>query len=137
MASTPASHELVPIDEVCRRFALASSTLRYYERRGLVTAASKRAGKRWYAPDDVRRIGAIRFWQSRGRLSLDDIDELLADSPGASWSTVIARHLGSIEDQIADLLEARAVLEHIVEHHPDGRPDGCPFYEELISTQSR
>jgi MerR-like DNA binding protein len=34
--------ELVPIDEVARRFGIQASALRYYERRGLLEPAARR-----------------------------------------------------------------------------------------------
>jgi MerR family transcriptional regulator, copper efflux regulator len=51
--------DLVPIDEVARRFGLRASAIRYYEERDLVRPASRQGGRRWYGPDEIRRL-AIR-----------------------------------------------------------------------------
>jgi len=53
-------------------------TLRYYERRGLLTAARRTsAGYREYGPDAIRRVAFIRRAQAIG-FTLDEIRALLA-----------------------------------------------------------
>lgn len=53
-------------------------TLRYYERRGLLSARRRTAGGyREYAPDAVRRVVFIRRAQAMG-FTLDEIGALLA-----------------------------------------------------------
>jgi hypothetical protein len=73
-----AAEELIPIDQVARRFGLRASALRYYEERGLLSPASHHSGRRWYGPDEIRRVAAIRYWQEWGLMSLDEIAELTA-----------------------------------------------------------
>ncbi len=53
-------------------------TLRYYERRGLLTAARRTsAGYREYGPDAIRRVVLVRRAQAMG-FTLDEIRTLLA-----------------------------------------------------------
>ena len=70
--------ELVPINEVARRLGLRASAIRYYEDRGLLRPSARRAGRRWYSPTDIRRLAIIGHWQRVGRMSLDEIGEILA-----------------------------------------------------------
>lgn len=131
--NTDDSAELIPIDAAARLFGIRASTLRYYDQRNLVTPASRHSGRRWYGPDQVRRIGAIRFWQQNGRLGLEEIATILDDTPSRSGPDVLRDQLHNIVHQIQDLQQAKAALEHILEHHPDSGPDGCPHYEALIA----
>jgi len=128
--------DLVPIDEVARAFGLNASALRYYEERGLVTPSARRAGRRWYGREQVRRVGAIQFWQRSGLLRLDEIGEILDGTPTRPWDEVLGHRLADLNAQIEGLQAARAVIEHIFEHHPDQPPDGCDHYEVLLTSSN-
>jgi MerR family transcriptional regulator, copper efflux regulator len=123
---------LVPIDQLARRFGLRDSALRYYEERGLLHPASQHSGRRWYGPDEIRRVAIIRYWQEWGLMSLDEIAELMA-GPTASrrWRQVLEDRVESLRMHIEKMTEAKAFLEHVAAHH-DYAPDGCPYYEALL-----
>lgn len=130
---------LTPIDEVARQLGVRASTIRYYEERGLVTASSRHAGRRWYGPAEIRRLAIIRFWQNNGLMSLGEIKDVL-DGPtaGRPWPDLLQQRLAAIADQSARLERAQAFLEHILDHHDGAAPDGCPYYERLLlQDQSR
>jgi MerR family transcriptional regulator, copper efflux regulator len=131
--STADVSDLVPIDEVARRLGLRSSAIRYYEERGLVTPVARHAGRRWYGPVEIRRLAIIRYWQSSGLMSLDQIGDIL-DGPGAtpSWTQVVEDHIETLRDRIERMEAARAFLEHTLVFHRDSSPDGCAHYEALI-----
>jgi MerR family transcriptional regulator, copper efflux regulator len=124
---------LVPIDEVGRRLGLAASAIRYYEERGLVEPAGRHAGRRWYGPAEIRRLAIIRYWQSAGLMSLEEIGDILA-GPAATlgWTEVVERRLEILRVQIEQMEAARGFLEHTLNFHRDSSPDGCVHYEELI-----
>ncbi|MGH7319230.1 MAG: heavy metal-responsive transcriptional regulator [Candidatus Rokuibacteriota bacterium] len=119
------------ISELAERVGVASSTVRYYERIGLVPAPARTAsGYRLYGRDAEARLLFI----SRGKrlgLSLEEIADLLAVWDGtncgatqerlsallAAKRTEIAEQiheLGLFADQLADV-EARLVATPIVE----------------------
>jgi MerR family transcriptional regulator, copper efflux regulator len=124
--------ELVPIDEVARRFGIKASTIRYYEERGLLEPVSRRSGRRWYGRPELRRLAVIRYWQTSGLMRLQDIGEILAGPDGTDrWRHVIDQQLGLLRQRIERLEAARVFLEHVASHH-DSAPDGCPHYETLI-----
>jgi MerR family copper efflux transcriptional regulator len=124
--------DLVPIDEVARRFGIRASTIRYYEERGLLDPVSRHSGRRWYGPEEQRRLAIIRYWQESGLMSLDDIGEILAgpDRTGR-WQELIEEHLRTLRSKIERMEAAREFLEHVASHHHEA-PDGCPHYETLI-----
>jgi MerR family transcriptional regulator, copper efflux regulator len=124
---------LVPIDAVARRFGIPASTIRYYEERGLVQPVSRRAGRRWYGQDEIRQLAIIRFWQKSGKMSLDEIGEILGGPDAlAAWQHIIRERIDAITAQIDSMRAARDHLEHILEHHQHSPPDGCQHFEKLI-----
>jgi MerR family transcriptional regulator, copper efflux regulator len=124
--------DLVPIDEVARRFGIRASTIRYYEERGLLDPVSRHSGRRWYGPSELRRLAVIRYWQELGLMRLDDIGELLSGpEPSGRWAEVMEEHLRTLRTKIEQMEAAREFLEHVTSHHGEV-PDGCPHYETLI-----
>lgn len=124
---------LVPIDEVARRLGLRASAIRYYEQRGLVIPASRQAGRRWYGPAEIRQLVIIQYWQEAGRMSLDEIGDILA-GPAANrrWAQIVSDRIETLGVQIEQMQTARSYLEHILTCHPDSAPDGCGHYESVL-----
>ena len=72
--------DLLPIGEVARRSGVASSALRFYEQRGLISSEREGSGHRRYPRPVLRRIAFIVFAQRIG-LTLDEIGVELAKLP--------------------------------------------------------
>jgi MerR family redox-sensitive transcriptional activator SoxR len=102
--------QLLTISETSRRSGVAASALRYYEERGLISAAEREGAghHRRYPRPALRRIAFIVFAQKVG-LSLDEIAAELAKLPphGAprrrDWSRLSATWRGRIDERIAEL----------------------------------
>lgn len=123
----------LPIEEVARRLGIRASAIRYYEERGLVVPASRRAGRRWYGPAELRRLAIILYWKESGLMSLDEIGDILA-GPAATrgWSQVVQDRIETLDRQMVRMASAREFLAHVLSFHRDGTPDGCAHYEALI-----
>lgn len=98
------------IGEVAELVGVATSTLRYYERRGLAVADTRVSGQRRYEQSTVRRIVFVQMLQDAG-LSLDDIHGLLAADDNASWKVIARQRLVQLNDKIAQLTHARDLLD--------------------------
>ncbi|MCB1005808.1 MAG: MerR family transcriptional regulator, partial [Acidimicrobiales bacterium] len=85
---------------------VATSTLRYYERRGLVTADARVSGQRRYRWSTVRRLEFVQMLQDAG-LSLDEIQGVLAADDNASWKAIARRRLDQLD---ADLRQEQTEL---------------------------
>ena len=100
--------DLLPIGEVARRSGVASSALRFYEQRGLITAEREGSGHRRYPRPVLRRIAFIVFAQRIG-LTLDEIGGELAKLPPHhaptrnDWARLSATWTSRIDDRIAEL----------------------------------
>ena len=104
------SHDVVPIGELARRAGVATSAVRYYERRGLLRADVRRAGQRRYLPATLRRLVFIGMLQDAG-LSLDDIEGVINAADAGEWKAIGRRRLDALDEEIARLQHAREYLE--------------------------
>lgn len=88
---------------------VATSALRYYERRGLVSADGRTSGQRRYEWSTVRRLVFVQMLQDAG-LSLDDIQGLLGADDNAAWKEIARQRLSQLDDEIARLQHSRELL---------------------------
>ena len=100
--------ELLTISEVSRRSGVASSALRFYEERGLISSERAGSGHRRYPRPVLRRIAFIVFAQRIG-LTLAEIGAELAKLPPdrapnrRDWSRLSAGWTSRIDERIAEL----------------------------------
>jgi MerR family redox-sensitive transcriptional activator SoxR len=100
--------ELLTIGEVSRRSGVASSALRFYEERGLISSERVGSGHRRYPRPVLRRIAFIVFAQRVG-LTLEEIGEELAKLPPdrvptrRDWSRLSSKWAARIDQRIAEL----------------------------------
>jgi MerR family copper efflux transcriptional regulator len=102
--------ELASIGEIARRAGVATSTVRYDERRGLLRPDGRVSGQRRYRPETLRRLVFIGMLQDAG-LSLDDIDGIVNASDLTEWKAIARSRLDALNSQIDRLTTARAYLE--------------------------
>jgi MerR family redox-sensitive transcriptional activator SoxR len=100
--------ELLTIGEVARRSGVASSALRFYEHRGLISSERAGSGHRRYPRPVLRRIAFIVFAQHVG-LTLDQIGTELAKLPPQrvptrrDWARLSSKWRGQIDQRIEEL----------------------------------
>ena len=97
------------IGEVADTAGVATSTLRYYDRRGLVVADARQSGQRRYRPETLRRLVFVQMLQDAG-LSLDDIESVLASTDNTAWKAVAGNRLERLDAELARLQHARELL---------------------------
>jgi MerR family redox-sensitive transcriptional activator SoxR len=101
---------LLTIGEVARRAGVPTSTVRFYERRGLLDADARRSRQRRYRVESLRRLVFIGMLQDAG-LSLEDIGGVLGAAHVADWKAIARRRLAVLDAEIARLQLAREYLE--------------------------
>ncbi|MCB0084438.1 MAG: MerR family transcriptional regulator [Caldilineaceae bacterium] len=116
---------------------VAITTIRYYERRGLMPEPERRAsGYRIYPADSVTRLRFIKNAQMLG-FSLEEIAQLLSLRVGADINCAevqqqAANKISEIEDKVQLLLQMQDALARLVEMCNSGlTTDGCPFIDVL------
>ena len=97
------------IGEMAARAHVATSTVRYYERRGLLNPDARQSGQRRYEPGTLRRLVFIGMMQDIG-LSLDEVSGVLNAATAAEWKSIAGQRLTFLDEQIAQLQHARALL---------------------------
>ncbi len=97
------------IGEVAERAKLSTSAIRFYERRGLVTADARRSGQRRYREATLRRIVFIGMLQDAG-LALDDIQGILGARDVRAWKKIARARLDALDEEIAHKQRAREYL---------------------------
>lgn len=113
-------------------------TVRYYEREGLLSRASRTAsGYRLYSDKDIERLRFIRQAKTLG-FSLDDIAELLRLQDGkGSRAQVRVRAQNRIDDldrKIRELSAIRDALASLMRQCSGNGPvAGCPIIEGVLA----
>ena len=103
------------IGEMAFRSGVRTSTLRYYEERGLISSERTSGGQRRYARETLRRVAVIRAAQILG-LTLEQIRSALNELPQArtpnrhDWERLSQTWRDSLEGRIAELEALRDKL---------------------------
>jgi MerR family redox-sensitive transcriptional activator SoxR len=111
--------EPLTIGEVSRRSGVASSALRFYEERGLITSIRHGSGHRRYPRHVLRRIAFIVFAQRVG-LTLDEIGHELERLPPhgvptrRDWARLSRGWATRIDERIAELERLKAGLTECI-----------------------
>ena len=104
------------ISDVADRCGIATSAVRYYERRGLIQATRTSGNQRRFARETIRRISFITAAQAVGR-SLGEIEEALGELPSArtptpdDWSVIAESWRPRLDEQIERLTALRDKLD--------------------------
>ena len=104
--------DLLSIGETARRSGVASSALRFYETRGLISSRRGSGNQRRYHRSSLRRIAIIRVAQTLG-LSLGEIATAFESLPAErsptrrDWERLSTRWGQQLEQRIADLQNLR------------------------------
>jgi DNA-binding transcriptional MerR regulator len=100
------------IGELALQADVAATTLRYYEKIGLIHSPARVGGQRRYDDSIVARLDVIRLCKAAG-FALDEIQLLFADdAPGRPASRALAQtKLAEIDARIAELKRAREIIE--------------------------
>jgi len=105
--------------ELAEQVGVNPQTLRYYERRGLLSEPPRStSGYRDYPPDTVALLRFVKRVQELG-FSLDEAEELVhlgAGGPDACTSarTLTTARMNEIERRIADLQRMRDALAELI-----------------------
>ncbi len=109
------TNTFLSIGETARRSGVTTSTLRFYESRGLIDSQRGSGNHRRYHRSMLRRIAIIRVAQTLG-LSLREIGDALETLPNGrtptkkDWSRLSSRWGKQLDRRIADLQNLRARL---------------------------
>ena len=123
------------IGELAKAAGVPTTTVRYYERRGLVRPATRMGSGnyRTYGQDELERLRFIRAAQATG-FSLEDITTLLRPAPCGKVQRLIDERLQHVAKRMKELRHVqrvlRASLDTCREHEASGR---CQVVDDLTA----
>lgn len=122
------------IGELAAETSTPPSTLRFYERKGLLPAPPRVGGQRRYPPAAADRVLAIRLWQRAG-FTIADINGLLADRQRRdAWQQTVRTKLADLKRQEDEIRQVRQQLEHaLLCRAPDWTT--CPWIRRAARSQ--
>jgi len=115
--------DLISIGKAADRLQLSPSALRYYDERGLVCPRARRAGRRMYGPEELRRLAFIKITQRLG-LPLDTAAAVL-DAPSPQWREIVRRQIAQLDEVIAQARGAQMFLTHALQCPTDHPARQC------------
>jgi MerR family redox-sensitive transcriptional activator SoxR len=115
------------IGEAARRAGIATSAIRYYERRGLIPRADRRGGKRIYGADVLHRLALIGLAKAAG-FRIAEIQALLRGvgrrtPPGPRWRALAERKVRELAERRAEIARMERVLDAVARCE-------CPTFAE-------
>lgn len=133
---TPRPHRNITISKLARAGGVGVETVRYYQRRGLMSVPRPHGASpyRAYAAEDVQRLRFIRRAQTAG-FTLDEIGQLLALDRTAQRSRVqalAATRLVALEEQFVQIEAARRALTTLLTACREGAPGPCPIIGAFV-----
>jgi DNA-binding transcriptional MerR regulator len=122
---------IMDISEVARRTGVRASTLRFYEKKGLIAATSPAGERRHFAADVLDQLALIALGQAGG-LSLDEIRLMLsADGAVQVDRKLLLAKAGEIDATIKRLRAMSQGLRHAAEC-PAANHAQCPTFQRLL-----
>jgi len=123
------------IGTIAKRAGVSIDTIRYYEKSGLLSPATRLAsGYRRYDELQLRRLRFIREAQALG-FSLNDVRDLLGLSRQRDVTRVkraAEKKLEDVKQRIASLERVRTALSELIAACPGhGRAQDCPILKAL------
>ncbi len=122
------------IGELARAAGVPTSTVRYYERAGILRPSGRTAGNyRLYSREDLQRLRFVRAAQATG-FALEDIVKLLQPAPCHQVQELIERRLLRVAERMKELRHVQRVLRASLEtceaHAVSGR---CGVVDDLTA----
>ncbi len=124
--------EMFTIGELAKAARVPTSTVRYYEREGILRPAGRSSSNyRLYSQEDVERLRFIRAAQATG-FTLRDVTELLRPAPCGKVQGLIERRLETVADRMRELRHVQRVLKRSLEEcHRHERSGRCRVIDDL------
>jgi len=126
-----------PEEMTIGRFAAAADvgveTVRFYQRRGLLSTPRRLDGVRRYGEADLRRLRFIRQAQAAG-FTLEEIRQLLALDSGEDRTVARAmatKRLAELDARMEELQKARLSLQKLVVECAAGKTGPCPILKSF------
>jgi MerR family redox-sensitive transcriptional activator SoxR len=109
----------VTVGELASQSGLPASTIRYWEKVGVLPKAARVSGQRRYAPDALHLLALLRLAQACG-FRLDEMRHLMrgfrSDIPASHrWQELAHKKQQELDDRIAQLNTMRNLVNRVLQ----------------------
>lgn len=119
------------IAEVAKRTGVPASTLRYYEKKGLIASVGRQGARRRFAPGVLDQLALIALGQAAG-LSLDEIGSMLSPNGRPAINRqLLATKADEIDQTIKQLRAVSRGLRHAAACPAPSHAE-CPTFQRLL-----
>lgn len=119
------------ITEVAKRSGVPASTLRYYEKKGLIASVGPAGVRRQFVPSVLNQLALIALGQAAG-LSLDEIAAMLTPSGGPNVDRqLLSAKADDIDTTIKQLRAVSRGLRHAAACPAPSHAE-CPTFQGLL-----
>jgi MerR family redox-sensitive transcriptional activator SoxR len=107
------------IGELAAQSGMPASTIRYWERVGVLPKPGRVSGQRRYSPDAINRLAVLRLAQACG-FRLDEMRQLLHGfgsgvTPSRRWQELARGKQQEIDEQMARLKAMRRLVDRVLQ----------------------
>lgn len=120
------------IADVAKRTGVPASTLRYYEKKGLIQSLSAHGQRRQFAPSVIDRLALIALGQAAG-FSLDEVGRMLSRSQVDRQ--MLARKAEELETMARRLIAMSKGLRHAAQCPAEDHL-ACPTFQRLLKVSA-
>ena len=111
--------QLFGIGEIARRAGVATSTIRYYERIGLLSPCKRVNTKRRYDTSVLQKLNVIRMGQNAG-LTIAEIQTLLHEfpvdtPPSERWQALAVKKIADLDELMRRVQAMKSLLEQTLQ----------------------
>lgn len=123
---------MLTIGQLSEATGIPTSTLRFWERKGLLTADARKGGQRRYTEEALTKVALLRLCQDAG-WTLAEISQIVRErlALAPNWRDTVSTKMSQLETEIAQLSHAHKMLEHVLEC-PHTDITQCPKFREAL-----
>jgi DNA-binding transcriptional MerR regulator len=123
---------MLTIGQLSEATGIPTSTLRFWERKGLLTPDAREGGQRRYTDEALTKIALLRLCQDAG-WTLSEIGQIVQERLALSpnWRELVRTKMDHLETEILQLSHAHEMLEHVLEC-PHTDITQCPKFRKAL-----
>ena len=123
------------IGQLSEATGVPASTIRFWERRGLLPVADRQGGQRRYTDAALTEVATLLLCQEAGftLAEIREVNDELATRTD-SWRDFIRAKITDIERDQARLAHARELLEHALDCHHQVLSE-CPDFLAVVASR--
>jgi DNA-binding transcriptional MerR regulator len=122
--------QLLDIGEVASLSGMPASTLRYYERAGIVASVERKGLRRQYRPEVLETLAVVALCRRTG-FNLAEIKELLATRGHPPVRALAAQKRDQLRDQARQLTLLADLIDHFVDC-PGANAFECEHFQHVL-----